>query len=118
MNIEKSLQAGTANVEQREDFRLNVLDQEVHYVQMIKKLPDNATGKERVLLGQRSDSVSINTLNYNINGVDIFPTPQHTIRFLAVQVLLTTWTDSSTPLKSRGNVVADLSLESVQNSVN
>jgi hypothetical protein len=77
MNIEKSLQAGTANVEQREDFRLNVLDQEVHYVQMIKKLPDNATGKERVLLGQRSDSVSINTLNYNINGVDIFPTPQH-----------------------------------------
>ena len=77
MNIEKTLQAGTADVEQREDFRLNVLDQEVHYVQMLKKLPDSASGKERVLLGQRSDGVSVNTLNYNINGIDMFPTPQH-----------------------------------------
>lgn len=74
-NIEKSLLGGTANVEQREDFRLNVLDQEVHYVQVLKQLPSN--GFDRVLMGQRSDGVSINTLQYNINGVDVYPTPQH-----------------------------------------
>ncbi len=74
-NIEKSLNAGTANLDQQQDFRLNVLDQEVHYIQILKQLPDST--KERVLMGQRSDGVSINTCQYNINGVDIFPTPQH-----------------------------------------
>ena len=74
-NIEKTLLDGTANVEQREDFRLNVLDQEVHYVQMVKQLPEGTN--DRVLLGQRSDGISVNTLQYNINGVDVFPTPQH-----------------------------------------
>ena len=75
MNIQKSLNAGTANVNQSQDFRLNVLDQEVHYVQMLKQLPES--NRERVLLSQRSDAVSVNTLQYNINGIDVFPTPQH-----------------------------------------
>lgn len=76
-NIEKTLNAGADNTNQSQEFRLNVLDQEVHYIQFLKQLPNNAQGQERVLLGQRSDAQSINTLQYNINGVDIFPTPQH-----------------------------------------
>ncbi len=74
-NIEKTLNAGTANVNQSQDFRLNVLDQEVHYIQFLKQLPD--IPEDRVLLGQRSDACSINTIQYNINGVDLYPTPQH-----------------------------------------
>jgi len=75
VNIQKTLNAGTANVHQQQDFRLNILDSEVHHIRMLKTLPDSH--RERVLMGQRSDAVSINTIQYNINGVDVFPTPQH-----------------------------------------
>lgn len=68
--VDKTIAAGTANVKQQVDIRLNLVNQEVHYVQMIKQLP--AGQFDKVCLGQRSDSVSIEEYQFNINGVDAY----------------------------------------------
>jgi hypothetical protein len=69
-NVQKTISAATANTTQQEDIRLNVVNQEVHYVQMMKQLPDSKFDK--VCLGQRSDSISIEEYQFNVNGVDIY----------------------------------------------
>ncbi len=69
-NIQKTISAATANTTQQEDIRLNVVNQEVHYVEMLKQLPDSKFDK--VCLGQRSDSVSIEEYQFNVNGVDVY----------------------------------------------
>ena len=68
--IDKTIATATANVSQQVDIRLNVVNQEVHYVQMIKQLPDSQFDK--VCLNQRSDSISIEEYQFNVNGVDIY----------------------------------------------
>jgi hypothetical protein len=69
-NIQKTIQGATANTTQQEDIRLNVVNQEVHYVEMMKQLPSSKFDK--VCLGQRSDSISIEEYQFNVNGVDVY----------------------------------------------
>lgn len=69
-NIKKTITAGTANTKQSIEHRLNLTNQEVHYVQMMRQLPSNYSDK--VLLGQRCDAQSLNELQFNVNGVDIY----------------------------------------------
>ena len=68
--IEKQINEATVNTEQQVEERLNVVGQEVHYVQMIKRLPNSEFDK--VTLAQRCDSVSIQEYQFNINGVDVY----------------------------------------------
>jgi len=71
-NIQKVLPAATANVEQKQEFRINVINQEVHYIQMTKQFQTYADNNNKVTLGQRADSVSIEEYQVNINGVDAY----------------------------------------------
>ena len=51
-NIQKTLAPPTANTEQQQEFRINVINQEVHYLQMLKKTNSNeAVNNNKVLLG-------------------------------------------------------------------
>ena len=68
--IDKTIAAATVNVNQQVDIRLNVVNQEVHYVEMVKQLPSSKYDK--VCLGQRSDSISIEEYQFNVNGHDIY----------------------------------------------
>lgn len=68
--IDKTIAQTTANKSQQVDLRLNVVNQEVHYIQMVKQLPSSQYDK--VCLGQRSDSVSIEEYQFNVNGVDVY----------------------------------------------
>ena len=74
LNIKKRIEAGTANTEQQSEHRLNTINQEVHYVQQIKQKPiSGATAfYDKVLLGQKADGASIEEIQFNVNGVDIF----------------------------------------------
>ena len=69
-NIKKTIPLATENTDQQVEHRLNLINQEVHYIQQIKELPDSKFDK--VLLGQRADGVSIEEVQCNINGTDIF----------------------------------------------
>jgi hypothetical protein len=69
-NIKKTIDAGTANTTQEVEHRINLINQECHYLQMFKSLPD--ANSDKVLLGQRSDGVSLERVQFNINGVDIY----------------------------------------------
>jgi len=69
-NIKKTIDAATANTTQEVEHRINLINQECHYLQMFKSLPN--TMSDKVLLGQRSDGVSLEKIQYNVNGVDIF----------------------------------------------
>lgn len=71
-NIQKVLPASTANTEQQQEFRINVINQEVHYIQMTKQFQTYADNNNKIVLGQRADSVSIEEYQININGVDAF----------------------------------------------
>ena len=72
-NIQKTLAPPTANTEQQQEFRINVINQEVHYLQMLKKTNSNeAVNNNKVLLGQRCDSTSVEEYQVNINGVDFY----------------------------------------------
>ena len=71
-NIQKVLPAATANTEQKQEFRINVINQEVHYIQMTKQFQTYADNNNKVVLGQRADSSSIESYQCNINGVDSF----------------------------------------------
>jgi len=71
-NIQKTLGAATANVEQQNEFRINVINQEVHYIQMFKQFSTYADNNNKITLGQRSDSVSIEEYQVNVNGVDAY----------------------------------------------
>jgi len=71
-NIQKTLADATANTEQQSEFRINVINQEVHYVQMFKQFTSYADNNNKVLLGQRSDSVSIEEYQVNVNGIDMY----------------------------------------------
>ena len=69
--VQKTMNAGTANVSQQEEFRLNVVGQEVHYVEMIKRFSDySSKGFDKVVLKQGCNSVSIQEYQFNVNGVD------------------------------------------------
>ena len=70
-NIKKTIDAGTANTTQEIEHRINVINQEVHYLQLFKSLP-NAINSDKVLLGQRSDGISLERVQFNVNGVDIY----------------------------------------------
>lgn len=74
LNIKKRIEAGTANTEQQSEHRLNTINQEVHYVQQIKqKAISGATSfYDKVLLGQKADGASVEEIQFNVNGVDIF----------------------------------------------
>lgn len=71
--VKKTIAAATANQKQSLEHRLNLTNQEVHYIQFLRQLPDAKSDK--VLLGQRCDGQSINELQWNVNGVDIYPNP-------------------------------------------
>ena len=69
-NIKKTIDAATANTTQEIEHRINLINQECHYLQMFKTLPD--VNSDKVLLGQRSDGISLERVQFNINGVDIY----------------------------------------------
>lgn len=69
-NVKKTIGAGTANNKQTVEHRLNLTNQEVHYVQLMRQLP--STSETKVLLGQRADGQSLNEVQFNVNGVDIY----------------------------------------------
>ncbi len=69
-NIKKTINAGTANTTQEVEHRINLINQEAHYIQFFKELPD--TMSDKVLLNQRSDGISLEKIQWNINGVDIY----------------------------------------------
>ena len=71
-NIQKTLANGTANTEQQSEFRINMINQEVHYVQLFKQLTTYADNNNKVLLGQRCDSCSIEEYQVNVNGIDMY----------------------------------------------
>tara|TARA_Y100001938_G_scaffold5555_1_gene6945 strand:+ start:1147 stop:2628 length:1482 start_codon:yes stop_codon:yes gene_type:complete len=71
-NIQKTLPAATANTQQAQEFRINVINQEVHYIQMLKQFTTYADNNNKVTLGQRADSVSVEEYQVNVNGVDFF----------------------------------------------
>jgi hypothetical protein len=74
--IEKQIQAGSANAKQSVEHRLNVTGEEVHYVQMLKRFSTfGADGVDKVLLRQNSQSVSIESVQYVVNGVEAYPNP-------------------------------------------
>ena len=70
-NIKKTINAGTANVEQSIEHRLNLSNQELHYIQFLKQLPDETNNK--VVCGMGCDAVSLQEVQFNVNGVDIYP---------------------------------------------
>jgi hypothetical protein len=75
LNIAKRTNALTAQVENQDEFRINVVNQEIHYVQMLKQMDLSGNAKQfynKVLLGQRVDGVSLEQIQYNVNGVDIY----------------------------------------------
>lgn len=79
-SVDKTIGATTANTAgakntQQIEHRINAVDSELHYLQQIKKLPASANGWNRVLLDQRSDGITRQTIQYNINGVNVFPEP-------------------------------------------
>lgn len=74
-SVEKTIPLATANKKQSIEHRINAVDSELHYLQQIKKLPASANGWNRVLLDQRSDGITRQTIQYNINGVNVFPEP-------------------------------------------
>ena len=71
-NIQKVIPTATANVQQSNEMRINVVNQEVHYVQMTKQFSTYADNNNKVTLGQRCDSVSIEEYQVNVNGVDMY----------------------------------------------
>ncbi len=79
-SVDKTISATTANTAgqkntQQIEHRINAVDSELHYIQQIKKLPASANGWNRVLLDQRSDGITRQTIQYNINGVNVYPEP-------------------------------------------
>ena len=75
LNIKKRTSALTENVENQTEFRVNVVNQEVHYIQMLKQMDLSGDAKQyynKVLLGQRCDGCSLEQIQYNVNGVDIY----------------------------------------------
>tara|TARA_Y100001972_G_scaffold19650_2_gene22594 strand:- start:3425 stop:4930 length:1506 start_codon:yes stop_codon:yes gene_type:complete len=74
-SVDKTIPAATADTKQQIEHRINAVDTEIHYLQQIKKLPASANGWNRVLLDQRSDGITRQTVQYNINGVNVFPEP-------------------------------------------
>ena len=53
-------------------MRINVVNQEVHYIQMLKQKSTYDDNNNKILLGQRCDSVSIEEYQFNVNGHDIY----------------------------------------------
>ena len=74
-SVEKTVPLATANTKQSVEHRINAVDTEIHYIQQIKKLPASVNGWERVLLNQRSNGITRQKVQYNINGVNVFPEP-------------------------------------------
>ena len=76
VNVKKRIPNATANVTQREEHRINSENQEVHYIQMARKF-ETPQGKNsnKVWLGQRIDGVSVESTQYVVNGVEIYPEP-------------------------------------------
>lgn len=68
--IKKTIAASTANQKQSLEHRINLTNQEVHYIQFQRQLPDAKSDK--VLLGQRCDGQTLNELQWSVNGVDIY----------------------------------------------
>jgi len=76
VNVKKRLPAAQANVTQLDQHRINSENQEVHYVQMTRKFEaDQGANSNKVLLGQRVDGVSIENIQFSVNGVDTYPEP-------------------------------------------
>lgn len=71
-NIQKVIPASTANVQQQEEMRINVVNQEVHYVQMNRQFSTYNDNNNKVTLGQRCDACSIEEYQVNVNGVDMY----------------------------------------------
>ena len=69
-NIKKTINAGTDNTTQEVEHRINLINQECHYIQFFKELPD--TMSDKVLLNQRADGISLEAIQWNINGVDVY----------------------------------------------
>jgi hypothetical protein len=78
VNVKKTIPQATANATQSEEMSINVANQEVHYVEMVKQFQSLGVGGDnKVLLGQHSQSISIEGIQWNVNGIDIYPQPQH-----------------------------------------
>ena len=76
VNVKKRIPDATANVTQREEHRINSENQEVHYIQMSRRF-ETPQGKNsnKVWLGQRIDGVSVESTQYVVNGVELYPEP-------------------------------------------
>lgn len=76
VNVKKRIADATANVIQREEHRINSENQEVHYIQMSRRF-ETPQGKNsnKVWLGQRIDGVSVESTQYVVNGVEVYPEP-------------------------------------------
>lgn len=74
LNIKKRTAAGTAATEASYEHRINTINQEVHYLQQLKQMDFSGAKSfyNKVLLGQRVDGVSIEEVQFNVNGVDIY----------------------------------------------
>ena len=76
VNVKKSEAAhSVANVEYNVEHRINVINQEVHYLQQCKSLASTTAAKafyNKVLLGQRIDGFSLEQIQFSVNGVDVY----------------------------------------------
>ena len=76
LNIEtilKTITAGTSGSLQRTEHRLNLVNHEVHYVELCKQLPSGVRNLiDKVCLEQKCSGVSVENINYNVNGIDIY----------------------------------------------
>jgi len=60
-----------------QEFRIGQEGREIHTLLMWKKAQNrDATAEAKVLLGQRCDSIASESLQWKINGVDVYPEPQ------------------------------------------
>jgi len=77
VNVKKTESAKTtANVEYLQEHRINLINQEVHYLQQFKKRANPSVNARKqinkVLLGQRSDGYAVENIQFNVNGVDVY----------------------------------------------
>lgn len=74
--IVKQSPAATANTQQAIEHRLNVTGEEVHYIQALKKFSNfGLDGADKVLLRQCSQSISKESVQFVVNGVETYPNP-------------------------------------------
>lgn len=74
--ILKTSPTAAANTKQSIEHRLNVTGEEVHYIQALKRFSQFLEeGQDKVLLRQCSQSISKESIQFVVNGVETYPNP-------------------------------------------